>query len=59
MKKPPPRQFNKLTVKRETLRSLAHMELAQVVGGDMALMALTDTCKEMCTSVIVKPVAGG
>jgi len=33
MKKPAPRLLQKLAVKRETLRSLAQLELAQAVGG--------------------------
>lgn len=57
MKKP---ISTKLTVRRETIRSLATLELTRVVGGDTALMDQTDTCKEMCTlAVVVKPPAGG
>jgi len=33
MKKPTPRLSKKLVVNRETVRSLAHLELAQAVGG--------------------------
>jgi hypothetical protein len=58
MKKPIPRLSKKLVVTRETLRSLAHLELAQAVGGlfdtgdvDCPAKAplLADTGAEMCT----------
>jgi hypothetical protein len=43
------RQPTKLVVRRETLRSLAGLELVRVVGGDAAMW---DTDKEVCTSRI-------
>jgi hypothetical protein len=45
----------KLTVRRETLRALASIELARAVGGDDA--GLAETGKELCTKavVIIKP----
>jgi hypothetical protein len=50
----------KLAVRRETIRALATLELAHAAGGDTALVALTDTCKEMCTSrLFVQPPAAG
>ena len=54
------RSIPKLAVRRETIRALATLELAHAVGGDTALVAETDTCKEMCTlPAVVKPPAGG
>ena len=54
------RSLPKLVVRRETIRALATLELARAAGGDMALVALTDTCKVNCTVLaVVKPPAGG
>ena len=46
MKKPNP---IKLTVRRETLRALADIELTRVAGGDTALAR--ETCKVMCPNL--------
>jgi hypothetical protein len=51
MKKPSP---TKLTVRRETLRALAGIELTRVVGGDAAL-AKTDSCAAVCPGAIIAP----
>jgi hypothetical protein len=49
MKKRP----SKLTVRRETLRVLANLELTRAAGADSAL--LPDTGDKMCPAVDVKP----
>jgi hypothetical protein len=50
----------KLTVRRETIRALATLELAHAAGGGTALVEDTQTCKENCTSrAFVKLPAGG
>ncbi len=53
MKKP---NAAKLKVRRETLRALADVELARVLGGDG--VAPPETGKEMCTVGLQKPPAG-
>ena len=54
------RSIPKLVVRRETIRALATLELTRAVGGDMALVAETETCKIMCTlPAVIKPPAGG
>jgi hypothetical protein len=50
------RSIPKLVVRRETIRALATLELAHVVGGDTAQ---TVTCKVNCTTDVFKPPAGG
>jgi len=53
MKKPP----SKLTLRRETLRALAGLDLTRVVGGDAALPA--DTGAAMCTNQAAPKPLGG
>lgn len=52
MKKPNP---IKLTVRRETLRALAGIELTHVAGGDAALVR--DTGRVMCPNLTVPEAA--
>jgi hypothetical protein len=54
------RSLSKLAVRRETIRALVTLELVRAVGGDAALAAETETCKEMCTlAAVVKPPGAG
>jgi hypothetical protein len=54
MKRPP----SKLTLRRETLRALASLDLTRVVGGgDPALLA--DTGAAMCTDQAAPKPPGG
>ncbi len=47
--------FAKLTVRRETLRTLSNIELARAVGGDDAMVA--ETGKELCTAAALAIIA--
>jgi hypothetical protein len=50
------RSLPKLTVRRETVRTLAALELTRAVGGDTAQ---TITCKAVCTTGLIKLPADG
>lgn len=50
------RSFPKLAVRRETIRALANLDLACVVGGDTAQ---TITCKVNCSTDLAKLPTGG
>jgi len=55
MKKP---NFTKLTVRRETIRALAGIELTRVAGGNAAV-AKTETCAVNCPGDSVVPPPQG
>jgi hypothetical protein len=46
------RSLPKLTIRRETIRALATLELTRAVGGGTAQ---TETCKAVCNTGLVKP----
>jgi len=50
------RSFPKLSVRRETIRALAALELTRAAGGDTAQ---TNTCKVVCNTGLVKQPADG
>jgi hypothetical protein len=50
------RSLPKLTVRRETIRALAALELTRAAGGDTAQ---TITCKVACSTGLVKLPADG
>jgi hypothetical protein len=49
----------KLVVRRETIRALATLELTRAVGGDLALVAPTESCLVNCTLATVVKLPGG
>jgi hypothetical protein len=48
----------RLTVRRETIRALATLELARVVGGDTEFATPSYTCLQSCDTTLAKPAGG-